>query len=60
MGIIFFVFGLINSEIIKSGKFKQLFISTHNLDYLKYLKRLLSKDEQGIDLHPIYTTGYFE
>jgi wobble nucleotide-excising tRNase len=51
---IFFVFGLINSEIIKSGKFKQLFISTHNLDFLKYLKRLLSKDAQGVNLQKRY------
>jgi len=49
---IFFVYSLINSEIvalekyIEEGKtkererFKQLFISTHNLDFLKYIKRL--------------------
>lgn len=49
---IFFVYSLINSEIVSPEKyeddgeekerdrFKQLFISTHNLDFLKYLKRL--------------------
>ncbi|RKR77884.1 AAA family ATPase [Marinobacter nauticus] len=49
---IFFVYSLINSEIVAPEKyedggeikerdrFKQLFISTHNLDFLKYLKRL--------------------
>lgn len=49
---IFFVYSLINSEIasperyIEDGeskereRFKQLFISTHNLDFFKYLKRL--------------------
>ena len=49
---IFFVYSLINAEIVTSEKyeengeekererFKQLFISTHNLDFLKYLKRL--------------------
>lgn len=49
---IFFVFSLINSEIAnleiydENGesktreRFKQLFISTHNLNFLKYLKRL--------------------
>jgi len=37
---IFFVFSLIESIIVKPKKFKQLFISTHNLDFLKYLKRL--------------------
>lgn len=46
---IFFVFSLIESLIAKPIKkpgapnayrYKQLFISTHNLDFLKYLKRL--------------------
>ncbi|MBR7791847.1 AAA family ATPase [Undibacterium sp. FT147W] len=49
---IFFVYSLINAEIVKPeqyedggeikerDRFKQLFISTHNLDFLKYLKRL--------------------
>jgi wobble nucleotide-excising tRNase len=37
---IFFIYSLIRSEIVNKGKFEQLFISTHNLDFLKYLKRL--------------------
>lgn len=42
---IFFVFGLINSIIVFADKidnvrFNQLFISTHNLEFLKYLHRL--------------------
>jgi len=44
---IFFMFSLIESLIAKPiaeknepVKYKQLFISTHNLDFLKYLKRL--------------------
>jgi len=49
---IFFVYSLINAEIVTPEKyeddgelkerdrFMQLFISTHNLDFLKYLKRL--------------------
>ncbi len=37
---IFFVFSLIESIITKNKKYKQLFISTHNLDFLKYIKRL--------------------
>ncbi len=40
---IFFIFSLINAEIVSSGRFDQLFISTHNLDFLKYLKRLNGK-----------------
>ena len=49
---IFFVYSLINAKIVKPEKykdagklkersrFKQLFVSTHNLDFLKYLKQL--------------------
>lgn len=49
---IFFVYSLINAEIItpeeyeedgeikERQRFKQIFLSTHNLDFLKYLKRL--------------------
>jgi wobble nucleotide-excising tRNase len=37
---IFFVYSLINSEIVAKQDLEQLFISTHNLDFLKYLKRL--------------------
>lgn len=37
---IFFVFSLLNAEVIEKGKFAQLFISTHNLEFLKYLKKL--------------------
>lgn len=44
---IFFIFSLINSEIVRSGDFGQLFVSTHNLDFLKYLKRLAPKDIAG-------------
>lgn len=37
---IFFIYCLLNTEIVEKGRFKQLFVSTHNLDFLKYLKRL--------------------
>lgn len=37
---IFFVYSLINSKIVANETFRQLFVSTHNLDFLKYLKRL--------------------
>lgn len=40
---IFFVYSLMNSEIVSKSNFEQLFISTHNLDFLKYLKRLNGK-----------------
>lgn len=39
---IYFIFSLIVSKIAKTGCFSQLFISTHNLDFLKYLNRLKS------------------
>jgi wobble nucleotide-excising tRNase len=44
---IFFIFSLIETVIAKPKIYKQLFISTHNLDFLKYLKRLSrpNKDE---------------
>jgi len=37
---IFFIYSLINTEIVGKSLSEQLFISTHNLDFLKYLKRL--------------------
>ncbi len=37
---IFFMFSLIENIICKDKKYGQLFISTHNLDFLKYIKRL--------------------
>lgn len=37
---IFFMYSLIDTVIAKEQKYGQLFISTHNLDFLKYLKRL--------------------
>lgn len=40
---IFFIYSLINEKICLQGKYSQLFISTHNLDFLKYLKRLNTK-----------------
>jgi len=56
---IFFVYSLLNAEIVASGKFDQLFVSTHNLNFLKYLKRLNGKyvgaDGKQID----YQKGYF-
>lgn len=40
---IFFIFSLIEEKIVQCPKQKQLFISTHNLEFLKYLKRLNGK-----------------
>ena len=37
---IFFIYSLIYAEIVKKEIYSQLFVSTHNLDFLKYLKEL--------------------
>jgi wobble nucleotide-excising tRNase len=46
---IFFVYSLLRAEIVDKKRFEQLFVSTHNLDFLKYLKRLTGKNETGQD-----------
>lgn len=43
---IFYLFSLINSELFHKDRFEQIFISTHNLDFLKYLKRLKLEKNQ--------------
>ena len=55
---IFFVYSLINAGIVKPKKFKQLFISTHNLDFLKYLKKL-SNDYKGKGQNKIKIREFF-
>jgi wobble nucleotide-excising tRNase len=37
---VFYVYSLILSEIAKKDNWTQLFLSTHNLDFLKYIRRL--------------------
>lgn len=44
---IFFVFSLIDSEIAKLKNYEQLFISTHNLEFLKYLKSLIGFESRS-------------
>ena len=56
---IFFVFSLINAEIVSSGRFEQLFVSTHNLDFLKYLRRLNGKYHDADGKKMDYQKGYF-
>jgi len=52
---IFFVYTLIATQIADKGDFEQLFISTHNLDFLKYLKRLNGKFlKEDKDCHKAY------
>lgn len=40
---VFFVYSLISAEIAIRDSYEQLFITTHNLDFLKYLLRLKGK-----------------
>ena len=44
---VFFVFSLINSAIVQANRFRQLFISTHNLPFMNYLKRLHDRRPNG-------------
>ncbi|PTQ90920.1 wobble nucleotide-excising tRNase [Nitrosomonas nitrosa] len=56
---IFFVYSLLNAEIVSSERFEQLFVSTHNLDFLKYLKRLNGKYLGDDRKEKDYQKGYF-
>ena len=56
---IFFVFSLIKAEIVSSGRFEQLFVSTHNLDFLKYLRKLKGKYLDVDGKKKDYQKGYF-
>ena len=44
---VYFVYSLISAKIVNPGNYTQLFISTHNLDFLKYLHRLKGKGNKG-------------
>lgn len=37
---VFFIYSLINQKICVGKRYKQLFISTHSLEFLKYLRRI--------------------
>lgn len=56
---IFFVYSLLNAEIVSDGRFEQLFVSTHNLEFLKYLKRLNGKFLDTDGKKKDYQKGYF-
>lgn len=45
---IFFIFSLIEEKICKPMRYGQLFISTHNLEFLKYLKRISRENEASV------------
>ncbi len=44
---IFFVFSLIDKHIVAKEHWSQLFISTHNLDFLRYLKRIHTRKQRA-------------
>jgi wobble nucleotide-excising tRNase len=48
---VFFMFSLIDSVIAQQKKYTQLFISTHNLDFLKYLRRITAPDGKKTVAH---------
>ena len=44
---VFFVFSLIDRQVVKREQWSQLFISTHNLDFLRYLKRIHTSKQRA-------------
>ena len=56
---VFFIYSVILSEIVGRQLFSQLFISTHNLEFLKYLKRLNGKYSIGEGALQDYNKAYF-
>ena len=56
---IFFIFSLLKAEIVSNGRFEQLFVSTHNLHFLKYLIRLNGKHLDVGRIGQSYEKGYF-
>lgn len=59
---IFYIFSLIENEIMQKEFYNQIFISTHNLDFLKYLKRLKKskpKQNNGDKTEYYYPQYYF-
>lgn len=44
---VFFVFSLIDQQVVKKEQWSQLFISTHNLDFLRYLKRIHTRKQRA-------------
>lgn len=44
---VFFVFSLIDQQVVAKEQWSQLFISTHNLDFLRYLKRIHTSKQRA-------------
>lgn len=45
---VFFMFSLVDTIIAKNAKYAQLFVSTHSLDFFKYLKRLTAPGKKEV------------
>ena len=56
---IFFIYSLISSDIVSRGSFEQIFISTHNLDFLSYLRRLNGKFSDSDGSQKKFSKQYF-
>jgi len=56
---IFFLYSLIKAEIVDKNIFDQLFISTHNLEFLKFLKRLNGGILNTAGKYVIHEKGYY-
>ncbi|MBN2769073.1 MAG: AAA family ATPase, partial [Spirochaetes bacterium] len=56
---IFFLYSLIKKEILSQNDFEQLFIATHNLNFLKYLKRLTGSFINSNSKLQEYNKSYF-
>lgn len=56
---IFFIYSLLFEELVVKDQGEQIFLSTHNLDFLKYLKRLDHSELRINPKPPKYNTEFF-
>lgn len=56
---VFFVYSLLKTKIVDTAIFEQLFVSTHNLDFLKYLKRLTGGVKQSNSKFQEFQRAFF-
>lgn len=50
---IFYIYSLIKAKIVDMNKYEQLFISTHNLNFFKYLQRLANPKDNKLQYYTI-------
>jgi wobble nucleotide-excising tRNase len=53
---VFFIYSLIAAEVIEKDRFEQIFVSTHSLDFLKYLKRM-DRDDRKCEYLLVHREG---